>query len=61
METILHFDKLFYHFSCSDMWVVSLKKGRGYGWRKKSSEAELKRKIVKGDKVETEKLLFIWI
>lgn len=58
METILHFDKLFYHHSPSDVSPEERRtKRQKIRQRKKGKE----RTIVKGDKVEMEKLLFIRI
>jgi hypothetical protein len=55
METILHFDKLFYHFSHSGV------SGGKYRNREKKKEGKKKLKIVRGDKGKErrEKLLFI--
>lgn len=53
METILQLDKLFYHFSHSEFQVESKFKKT----RTAEKGKELKRKIMKGDKEEKEKLL----
>lgn len=55
METILQLDKLYYHFSYSDVSKrIEIKT-----WKRKGKE--LKRKIVKGDKVENGEIAFIRI
>lgn len=64
METILRFDKLFYHFSHSGVPGIGEKRTEKKENLTSIAKAakgrkESKRKIVKGDKAETEKLLLI--
>ena len=56
METILHFDKLFYHFSHSDVNVKKNIKGRKYRMRRENINS----RFVRGDRERKRRNCFLF-